>query len=344
MSNFSGIIILMFIVAVLIVVISIIVYNRRLDKITKGELHDTHNPVPEPKTTAGVLYKIILIVIAGATFISVSTVSGMLISIKNSIGDLENTQNGLNYELDSLKAMLEEQSTNIASSDWTFKNIDYDTMTTDIDYTVSLKTFADDTEVILSVNGGSTPLQKDAQTPGTYNGTLTAGFFDSLMNAKLIIKTAGISTTEMTDLAESLAWDFFPFPAMSSHFTSDRGSNGRIKYDGAYTLILPDDNSENKNSNMPGIKNVTVTYLTSGRELKTIDITKEALSGEEISLEQGLDVDGYLAGRFEITLDNGYHLIDNTIMVFESGIDTQGLSETYITDPDGNRVWENPKY
>ena len=52
---------------------------------------------------------------------------------------------------------------------------------------------------------------------------------------------------------------------------------------------------------MPGIDKVTVTYLTSGRELKTMDITKEALSGEEITLEQGLDVEDYLAGRVPVT-------------------------------------------
>ena len=75
MSNFSGILILMIVIAILIIVISIIVYNKRLDKITKGEIHDTHNPVPEPKTTANVLYKTILIVITAVSFISISTMS-----------------------------------------------------------------------------------------------------------------------------------------------------------------------------------------------------------------------------------------------------------------------------
>ena len=343
MSSLSGILILMIVIAILIIVISIIVYNRRLDKITKGEIHDTHNPIPEPKTTANVLYKTILIVITAVSFISISTMSGMLMSLSNSVNNLENTQNSLNYELSSLRTMLEEQSGIIASSDWTLENTDYDAMTADIDYTVSLKTYSDDTEVTLYVNGNTIPLQKNAQTPGTYSGTFKAGFFDSLMNAKLVIKTAGISSTENTDLAESLAWDFFPFPAMSSHFNSNRQADGSIKYDGGYTLIFEDKNTY-MNTQMPGIDKVTVTYLTSGRELKTMDITKEALSGEEITLEQGLDVDDYLAGRFEITLDNGYRLIDTTVMVFESGIDTQSLSGTYIIDPDGNKVWENPKY
>ncbi len=340
MKSFSGILILMIIAAVLIIVISIILYNRRLDKITKGELHDTHNPVPEPKTTAVALYRIILLVITAISLISISTMSGMLMSLQNTVGSLENSQNSLNYELSSLRTMLEEQSSLIASSDWTYENTDYDAMTTDIVYSADLKSFSDDTEVTLYVKGDAVPLQRSAQTAGRYSGTFKAGLFDSLMNARLVIRTAGISSTENIDLAESLAWDFFPFPAMSSRFSSQRRANGSIEYEGAYTLI-PDEN--NTNPNMPGIKKVTVTYINSGSELKTIDITKEALSGEEISLEPGLEVEDYLLGRFEITLDNGYHLIDNTVMVFESGTDTQSLSGTYITDPEGNTVWENPK-
>ncbi len=342
MRNFSGILILMLVIAVLIIIVSIIIYNRRLDKIAKGEMHDTHNPIPEPKTTADVLYKIILIVIAAVSFISISALSGKIMSLTNSVNNLENTQNGLNYELSSLKNMFEEKSAIIDSSDWSYENIYYDAMTADIAYSVSLKTFSDDTEVKLCVNGNTYPLNKSAQTPGTYNGIIKAGFFDELMNAKLIINTAGVSTIETTDLAESLVWDFFPFPSMSSHFGSTRLANGKVKYNGAYTLLF-EDNSANTNIKRPGVAKVTVSYITAGRVLKTLDITKEALSGEEIALEQGLEVDGYLLGRFEITTENGYRLTDNCLMVIDSGIDPQNIESAYIEDANGNKVWEREK-
>ena len=83
MSNFAGIIVVMAVAAVLIIAVSIIIYNRRLDKVTKGEIRDTHNPLPEPKTTAGVLYRTILIVIASVSLISIGTLSGVVASLQN---------------------------------------------------------------------------------------------------------------------------------------------------------------------------------------------------------------------------------------------------------------------
>ena len=342
MSNFAGILILMIVVAVLIIAVSMIIYNRRLDKITKGELHDTHNPIPEPKTTADVLYKTILIVIVSISLISISTLSGMIISLRNDVDNMRNTQGDLNNELYTLRSTIEEQSRLVSASDWTYENVDYDTMTTDVNYSVTLKQYSDDTEVTLSINGNNVPLERTEYSPGTYSGKFHAGFFDELMNGTLIIKTAGISTTEKTDIAESLVWQFFPFPGMSSQFNIKSQPGGKTKYTGTYQLHF-DNTEEYSGVKLPGISNVTVTYASSGNELATVDITKEALSGEDIALEQGLEGDDYLLACFVITMDNGYRLIDNSIMVIDSDLDPQDLEDRHIEDANGNVVWTMQK-
>ncbi len=338
MSKFAGILIFMILVAILIVAVSIIIYNRRLDKITKGELHDTHNPIPEPKTTADFLYKTILLVVVSISLISVSTMSGMIITLRNDVDNMRNIQGDLNNELYTLRSTIEEQSRLVASSDWSYENVDYGTMTTDVNYSVTLKKYSDDTEVTLSINGNNVPLERTEYSPGTYSGTFHAGFFDELMNGTLIIKTAGISTTEKTDLAESLVWQFFPFPGMSSQFNIKSQPGGKTKYTGTYQLHF-EDLGQNSDGKMPGVSNVTVTYESSGKELATVDITDQALSGEDIQLEQGLEGDSYLLARFVITMDNGYRLIDNSIMVIDSDLDPQSLEDRHIEDADGNVVW-----
>ena len=341
MSYFAGILLLMIVVAVLIIAVSIIIYNKRLDKIAKGELHDTHNPIPEPKTTAEFLYKTILLVIVSISLISISTLSGMVISLRNDVDNMRSDQGELSNELYTLRSDLEEQARLVASSDWSFENMDYNTMTTDVNYSATLKQYSDDTEVTLSINGNNILLERTEYSPGTYSGKFTAGFFDDLMNGTLIIKTAGISTTETVQLAESLVWDFFPFPGMSSQFTTKRTPGG-LKYDGKYQLHF-DDIGQNSDGKMPGINNVTVTYISSGKELATVDITEQALSGEDISLIQGLEGDSYLLARFVITMDNGYRIIDNSIMVIDSDLDPQSLEDNHIEDADRNVVWTMPK-
>ncbi|MBP5669293.1 MAG: hypothetical protein J6X14_03190, partial [Lachnospiraceae bacterium] len=64
MSRIAVYIILLIVVAIIITVISIIAYNKRLDRITKGEVRDAHSNVPEPQATAGFTYKAVLIVLS----------------------------------------------------------------------------------------------------------------------------------------------------------------------------------------------------------------------------------------------------------------------------------------
>ena len=109
MRSFAGIITVMTIAAVLIIVVSIIIYNRRLDKVTRGELRDTHNPLPEPKTPAGVLYRTILIVIASVSLISIGTLSGLVTSLQNSVRELQSSNADINNELYDLRMTLDEQ-------------------------------------------------------------------------------------------------------------------------------------------------------------------------------------------------------------------------------------------
>ena len=338
MSNFAGIIIVMAIAAILIITISIIIYNRRLDKVTRGELHDTHNPLPEPGTTAGVLYRTILIAIVCVSLISIGTLSGSVTSLQNSVADLQRSNADINNELYSLRMALDEQARLISDYDWNFENVDYDSLTADIIVKVHLKEFADDTEVTLSINGNSIPMEKDTSEPGSYNGRFHVSLFDELMNGTVLIKTAGIFTSENIDIAESLVWDFFPFPAISSRFTSERTAGGKLKYDGAYTVTFEYD--ECHDIRKTGISNVMVTYMTSGRELKTLDITQQALNQEEIAIESGLEIDKDLTFRFEITTDTGYKLIENTVMIHDMATDPDSLEASRIEAPDGNVVWQ----
>ena len=341
MSNFASIIVFMVVAAILIITVSIIIYNRRLDKVTRGELHDTHNPLPEPKTTAGVLYRTILIVIVSISLISIGTMSGLVVSLQNSVRDLQTSNTDISNELYSLRTMLDEQAKLISDYNWDFENIDYDSLEADIIVKAHLKEFADDTEVTLSINGNSIPMEKDAVELGTYCGRFHVSLFDELMNGAVLIKTAGVFTSENIDIAESLTWDFFPFPGISTRFTSERTANGKLKYDGAYTVMF--DNDEYHNIKKTGISKVMVTYMTSGRELKTIDITQQALNREEIVLESGLEIDKDLTFRFEITTDSGYKLIQNSVMIHDMAIDPDSIEGARIEDTNGNVVWQETR-
>ena len=41
------------VLAAVIVGVSLVLYNKHLDKVARGEEHDTHSPLPEPGATVG---------------------------------------------------------------------------------------------------------------------------------------------------------------------------------------------------------------------------------------------------------------------------------------------------
>jgi len=94
MSVFAYIIIMTLIAAVIIVV-SIVAYNKRLDKVTRGEVHDTHSAIPEPRSTAGVIYKTVLIILAILIYIGLSTASGIISGLENRVSSLDSSVQGL---------------------------------------------------------------------------------------------------------------------------------------------------------------------------------------------------------------------------------------------------------
>ena len=338
MSSISHILAGMIILAVLIIIVSIIIYNRRLDKVVKGELHDTHNPIPEPKTTAGVLYKTILIVIVSVSLISIGALSGTLISLQGTVQDLETTNSEIWRQVCSLQEMVEEQNKEVSQCDLYFENVDYDTQTAEMIVKVRLKKFADDTEATITINGKNVVLQKDEIENGVYYGSVKVGFFEELTDASILIKTAGIYSAESIPFGGSLAWNFFPFPALSGHFSTDR-TGGKLKYEGAYTILLADD-TESATFDLPKVTDAKLTYMTSGRDLKTVDITQQVLNGEEIVLEQGLDLENDLTLCVELTTDLGFKISQEYMVLHEGSYDPEKDEMLWIEDPSGTVIWE----
>ena len=332
MSSIAIWLLLLLAAAAVTLIICVLIYNRRLDRVARGEARDTHSAIPEPSTSAGVIYRIVLMVLAVITLLSVSGLSGTLMSMQSNLQSLQATQNQLNRELEELRTQLEEQDRRVKGVDYQILDPDYTNRTARVQYTVRLQQYAEDTAVPLHLNGGEISLEP--VSGGSYSGSFTTNFFEDYAGAALSIREDGKTFMEEAEFPDYIFWDLLPMPGIESELGTGT-KFGKMQYEGSYGLIFDD---------LSQIESVTVTYLSGGKDLKTLDITQKTLQQERIELEQGLDVDRDLSFRFEITTKNGFCIVQQIVMIYETPIDPECIDFLRILDRNGNLLWEDGNY
>ena len=336
MISMARYIAIVLIAAAVLVGVCIYLYNRRLDKVTKGETRDTHSFIPEPGTTAGVTYRTVLLGLVIVLLLTVSAMSGKISAMQSTLNNLQQNERQLSWEIELLKDELEGSRSRISSASWSLQEPDFENNEAEIEYSVSLKDYSDDTAVSLNLNGRDIKLEQIAGgTNGIFSAKFTADLFADYREVTVSIQEEGKNTVEVVDFPENLFWDCLPMPSYECRFKSDVSLSGKLKYEGSFALITdrPED-----------IASVMLTYMTGGEELKTLDITKEAINRETIEIEQGLDLKHDLCFKTEITTKDGYKISEKNIMIYETIPDYDEDEYLRITDPQGNIVWESDKY
>ena len=84
--NVAMILPIIIISALVIIGVIIFAYNKRLDKVVKGEVHDIHSNIPEPKTAISTTYQAVLMILVVILVLN-------LFSMGNKINSLENELN-----------------------------------------------------------------------------------------------------------------------------------------------------------------------------------------------------------------------------------------------------------
>lgn len=329
MTSLLLFIIIILILAAAIVLIGVLAYNRRLDRVMKGEARGTHSAIPEPKTTAGVIYRIVLIALVIVTLMSVSVANGTILSLQNAVSTLQSENSGLSERIDELREQLEQEARLTEEENWELSNPDYADLTAEVTYSVRLKSFTENAAVTLLLNGREVSLATDGA--GNYSGSFTAPFFEYFGQAAVRVDRDGTSVLEPVDFPEYIFWDLLPMPGFTCDFTS-KTVFGKLKYNGSFTVDL--DHTED-------VASVSLTYLAGGEELKTVDITQQVLQRERITPEKGLPTEKDLTFRVEIATKTGLKIVQQSVMIYDVLIEPDEMEYLKILDGDGNTLWED---
>ena len=128
MSNFAVYLIILLAVAAIVVFLCIYAYNKRLDKVTSGEVRDTHSAIPEPGTAVGTIYRIVLILIVIMLFFSLSTANGKLTAMQNDIDSLERSVSSLTNQVYDLEQKLSENGKRVENTNVEILDPDYEAL------------------------------------------------------------------------------------------------------------------------------------------------------------------------------------------------------------------------
>lgn len=311
--------------AFLIAAVCILAYKRRINRIAKGELRDTHNPLPAPETTVNSIYKVVLMVVVVIALLNTSALQGQINSMQSTINDLRSAQG----ELYSLREVVEKTAKRVDSMAFEFFDLDPASKTGKIRITANLKEYSENTTLSLRVSGQEIPFERTV--PGTYDTTFTADLFAPYTEAVLHITDSGRTFVEpVYDVFPMhIFWEYLPMPGIQStlYFTE---RFGKISYTGDYYICA--DHPED-------IETASVTYLSGGRELASADVTRETKNHEKITPEKGMALERNLSLKIEIVTKSGFRITQQ--MCLFGPFDGQDDPDfTQIRDLNGNILWE----
>ncbi|MBR6476934.1 MAG: hypothetical protein IKS85_00665 [Lachnospiraceae bacterium] len=325
-------VIIMIVLAIIIVVISFLAYNKRLEKISNGELRDTHSKLPEPGPTAGVTYKTVLICLTIIAVLSISTMIGQINSMSSNLSSMQSKLYNIDMELLELQRKVEENGRLTTDFYWEITDQNMEKKTATLKFSIGLKEYSEDTIVTLALKDQDVMLPRTA--PGTFSGQITTNLFENYDQLKVCITDGGITKVETIDFYEYLFWNVLPMGSLECNLNS-KDSSGKTKTSGWYRLHYE---SPDK------IQSVTVRYLVDGKEVKTLDATTQAKNYEQINLDEEYTFERDLSLLVETLTTDGYRIVEKSYLSSRTSADFEDDDYERIYDGNGNLVWENEKY
>ena len=317
------ILLLIFALAGIVLFVLVRAYNRHLDKVVRGEERGIHSSLPDPASAADGIYKAVLAGICAALAIMTGALGGQISSLYSEVSGLRSEIRSLRQELEEKE---EEGESLVQNVSFEVRDPNYKKMTARASYRVLLKQYSEDTALTLRLDDREILLEP--LEGGAYEADFKLGIFDRFDEEVLTITEKGVSRTEDPWCAFTPFWDLVPVPSLVYSPSHSLFS----KYGGS-VLVETECPEE--------IKEASLTCMTEGRDLQTVDITEAVRSQEYIDLEKGLKIGNDLTARICLVTESGLVITDQSVLIHRDGTDLDALEFLRIEDQEGNLLWED---
>ena len=197
-NTLSGISILL-IAAIIIGVIIVLLYKRKINKALKGEQSGAHTSLPAPADTIGGIYKIVVLIMLVWLCLCTGRLSDISTEIENVKNlTMSNSQN-LSQELYLVQNKMEELNSRVFSYTVSGSSVDASDNTCIVKHVIRLKSFSDNTEVtFVTEDGNEVTMERTGE--GRFEAEIKTDIFkDHNEYPGIIIKENGTNYFEELD-------------------------------------------------------------------------------------------------------------------------------------------------
>ena len=190
-----GVIVLLLglIVVVAAGVVIVIIYRRKVNNALKAEKSSAHMRIPAPADTMNIVVKVIVIALLIWIAFTLRTISELKQDIANMESNTTSQMMELSNEISNLSAELAAANSKVMQYNSELISVDASHDACTIRHTLKLKSYADDTTVVLRTgNGKEIPLTK-----------IGAGVYEADEEAKLFVEMMDRATVSITEGGKS---------------------------------------------------------------------------------------------------------------------------------------------
>ena len=191
--SFIGILLL---IAVLLGAAAIILYRVKVNRALQGKESGAHTNIPAPADSLSGIFKGVILILLIVICINLGKLNTLQQEIENLRDNVMINNSSVVSELGSLKSDLAEMNSRVYSYENSCIGVDVSDNTCTVKHTVRLKSFSDETEVVLILGDGTETNMVKTGT-GRYEAELKTGLFKEISDyPSITVKENGTSYVE----------------------------------------------------------------------------------------------------------------------------------------------------
>ena len=257
------------IIAVAAGVVIVIIYRRKVNNALKEETSSAHMKIPAPADTMNIVVKVIVIALLVWIAFTLRTISDLRQDIANMESNNAGQMMELSNEINSLREELAAANSRVMQYNSEIISVDASRDECTVRHTLKLKSYADDTTVVLRTgNGKEIPLTKIGA--GVYEADEVAGLFAELLDkATVSITEDGKSTVEEVSryYGDVVSYYQLVIPILNAGYAS-------VTYDES-TASIADIALFPEYKQLYNISSAKIVVEQNDKEIENIDVTAE---------------------------------------------------------------------
>ena len=340
MSKISVMILLLgMIIAVVVGVVIIIAYKRKVNKALREEQSSAHMRIPAPADTMSIVVKVVVIALLIWIAFALRNINELKEDIANMQSNISGQLMSLAADINNLKEELAAVNSRVMYYNSEVTSVDTSDDTCMVKHTLKLKSFSDKTTVILrTADGKESSMAKVGE--GVYEANVKADLFRIMLDEdSIIIKDGDTSTVETVNryYGNIYAYSTLVIPELNAMF---EGFDTRDNTISIGNIVMF---SEQKT--LYHISSAKVVMEQNGKEIDTIDATEAVKAGLErefgevrIELNKLYNVDNKdsFSVTVYITTSDGYTVKQPVFVRNVNKVNTTFGNRFDILDQNGN--------